>query len=75
MYIYMAYVGYDRNNKTMEFLKLIKEIGLLALVQAGGTYKLTLMYRWAWDNDCHTRVPFFSLKKKKKRTRSKNKGI
>ena len=43
----MAYVGYDRNNKTVEFLKLIKEIGLLALVQASGTHQLTLMYRWA----------------------------
>ena len=36
-----------------------------APIQAVGTHGLTQLYREAWDNDYHTRVPFFfSLKKK-----------
>ena len=37
-----------------------------APVRAGGTHGLTQLYHGAWDNDCHTRVPFFFPQKKKK---------
>ena len=38
-----------------------------APVRAGGTHGLTQLYHGVWDNDCHTRVPFFFPQKKKKK--------
>ena len=38
-----------------------------APVRASGIHGLTQLYRGAWDNDCHTRVPFFYSQKKRKK--------
>ena len=37
-----------------------------ATIRAGGIYGFIQLYRGAWDNDYHTRVPSFFFSKKKK---------